>query len=182
MGAIYLALVLVVMLVGWPLAVGLLDYAAHSGKAMLYGPQTVLSVGSPDGEFTAYVEDLPSIDPPNQAWFVERRDQRHFMHVGSLAKEVDSIEQILWSPDSRIVVFQSRDYLTATRVTDWQTARVFLGNEWTRHQPGRRATFSSGGRRSTVTAIEFDVPDSFSYRLQGDDRLGRVDFNVRTVL
>ena len=76
----------------------------------------------------------------------------------------------------------ARDYLTATRVTDWQTMRVFLGNEWIRHQPGRRATFSSGGRRSTVTAIEFDVPDSLSYRLQGDDRLGRVDFNVRTVL
>jgi hypothetical protein len=181
LGAIYLALVLVIMLAGWPLVVGLLGYAADSGKAMLHGPKMVMSVGSPDGEFTAYVEDLPSIDPPNQALFVERRDQRHFMHVGSLAEDVDSIERILWAPDSRIVVFQSRDYLTATRLADWQTVRVFLGQEWTRHQPGRRATFTSGGRRRTVTAIEFDVPDGFSYRLQGDDRLRRVDFNALTV-
>ncbi len=181
LGAVQIGLVLVIMLVAWPLVLGVLGYTAQVGDAMLRGPKTAISVGSPNGEFTAYVEDLPSIDPPNQALFVERRDRRHFMSVGSLAEDVDSIERILWSPDSRIVVFHSRDYLTATRVADWQTVHVFLGREWTRRQPDRRSTYSSGGRGRTVTAIEFDAPDGFSYRIEGEAQMRRVEFAARTV-
>ena len=178
LGVVHVALVLVIVLVGWRILVALMGYAADVGQATLRGPKTVLSVPSPDGEFTAYVEDSPSIDPPNQALFVERKDLRRFMHISDLAEDVDAIEKIVWSPDSRIVVFHSRDYLTATRVTDWQTVRVFLGKEWTRHQPGRRATFSSGGRGRTVTAIEFSAPDGFSYRFKDGDRPHRVDFSA----
>jgi len=128
-----------------------------------------LAVSSPDGAFTAYVEDLPSIDPPRRALFVERKDQRHFMPIANLAEDVDSIEKVVWSPDSRIVLFHSRDYLAATRVADWQTVRVYLGKEWTRHGHGRRTTFSSGGRGSTVADIQFNASDGFTYRLTGDD-------------
>src|SRR3990172_11767451 len=77
-----------------------------------------------------------------------------------------------------VVVFPSRDYLTATRVTDSQTVRVFLGKEWTRHQPGRRSTFTSGGRGRTVTGVEFSAPDGFSYRLKDEDRPRRVEFGA----
>jgi hypothetical protein len=122
------------------------------------------------------VEDQPSIDPPNQALLVERKDQRHFMSIADLAEDVDSIQKVLWSPDSRIVVFHSCDYLTATRVSDWQTIRIFLGKEWTRSQPSRRSTFSSGGQGLVVDAIEFPTPDSFSYRLQGQQQPHTVQF------
>jgi len=152
-------------------------YATDLGQALWRGPKTVMSAASPDGEFTAYVEDLPSFDPPNQALFVERKDQRHFMHIADLAEDVDAIEKVLWSSDSRIVVFHSRDYVTATCVADWQTVRVFLGHEWMRHQSGRVATFTSGGRGRTVTAIQFEGADSFSYQLKDDPRPYRLDFS-----
>ena len=177
LGAIHVALVLVIVVVGWRVLVGLMAYAADLGNAMWRGPKTVMSAASPDGEFTAYVEDLPSFDPPNQALFVERQDQRHFMHIADLAEDVDAIEKVFWSPDSRIVIFHSRDYLTATRVADWQTVRVFLGSEWTRHQPARASTFTSGESGRTVTAIQFEGPDSFSYQLKDDPRPHRLDFS-----
>jgi glutamine synthetase type III len=89
---------------------------------------------------------------------------------------VDSIQNVLWSPDSGLVVFHSRDYLTATRVSDWQTIRVFLGKEWTRHRPDRRSTFSSGGQGAVVEAIGFPAPDGFSYRLKGQAQAPTVHF------
>jgi hypothetical protein len=178
LGAMHVALVLAIVLFGWQILLGLIGYAADMGHAMLHGFKTVLSVPSPNGEFTAYVEDLPSFDPPNQALFVERQDQRHFLPIANLAEDVDSIEKILWSPDSRIVVFHSHDYLIATRVVDWQTIRIYLGKEWTRHQPGRRTTFSSGGRGRTVTAIDFEAPDRVSYRLKDDDRPHHLSFST----
>jgi hypothetical protein len=137
--------------------------------AMLHGPKIVLSVPSPDG---AYVEEGPSIDPPNQSLWVERGDKIHFMPIAGLAEDVDFIKQIVWSPDSDIVVFQSKDYLTATRVTDWQTVRIYLGKEWRRSRPQRHhTTFTSGGVGRQVVAIEFPKAGSFAYRLNGDDRL-----------
>jgi hypothetical protein len=178
LGGIHVALVLLIVILGWPILVGLMSYAADIGSAMVHGNKTVVSVASPDGQFTAYVEELPSLDPPNQALFVERKDQRHFMHIANLAEDVDAIEKVIWSPDSRIVIFHSRDYLTATRVTDWQTVRIYLGREWTRHWTSRSATFSSGGRGQTVTAISFDAPDAFTYRLSGDDRPRHVSFSA----
>jgi hypothetical protein len=74
-------------------------------------------------------------------------------------------------------VFQSHDYLTATRVADWQTVRVFLASEWTRHQAKRNSTFSAAGPRLEVDAIEFREPDSFAYRLKRDDRWQTVRFS-----
>jgi hypothetical protein len=178
LGALHIVVVVMVLLLSWRILVPLLGFATDLGHAMVRGPNTVVSAPSPDGEFIAYVEDLPSFDPPNQALFVERKDQRRFMHIADLAEDVDAIEQIVWSPDSRIVVFHSRDFLTATRVTDWQTVRVYLGREWRRHQPSRHSTFTSGGRNQTVTGIEFDAPNGFSYRLKDKEQSHRVNFSA----
>jgi len=155
-------------------------YATDLGQAVWRGPKTVMSAASTDGEFTADVEDLPSFDPPNQALFVERQDKRHFRHIADLAEDADAIEKVLRSPDSRIVIFHSRDYLTATRVADWQTVRVFLGQEWIRSRAGRQSTFTSGGRGRTVTAIQFEGPNSLSHQLKDDPRPHRLDFSPDT--
>jgi hypothetical protein len=176
LGAVHIALVFAIVIFGWRTILTTLQFAQETAAVMTHGPKVVLEVNSPDREFTAYVEDMPSVDPPNQALFVERKDQRHFMHVADLAEDVDSIEKVVWSPDTRIVVFHSRDYLTATRVTDWQTIRVFLGKEWTRHQPGRRSTFTSGGPGRVVDAIEFPAADSFAYRIKGETKPHTVTF------
>ena len=167
-----IALCILLMLIAVPLfAFGYVD-------AILHGPKIVLSVPSPDGNYEAYVEEAPSIDPPNQSLFVERSDKLHFMHIAKLAGDIDSIKQILWSPDSQIVVFHSRHYLTATRVSDWRTVRIYLGKEWRRSQPRRHhTTFTSGGVSREVEAIEFPEAGGFAYRLVGDDKLYTVVIN-----
>ena len=78
---------------------------------LMNGPKTVLSVRSPDGQYEAYVEDWPSIDGPNQSLFVEREDKLRFLRIAKLPEDVDSIKEILWSPDSQMVVFHSWDHL-----------------------------------------------------------------------
>jgi hypothetical protein len=116
----------------------------------------------------------PSIDPPNQSLYIERFDKIHYMRIATLAEDVDSIKEVVWSPDGRIVVFHSHHYLTATLVGDWQTVRIYLGSEWRRSAPDRRSTFTSGGVKRRVKAIEFPQAGSFTYRLEGDDKLHEV--------
>ena len=154
----------VVALVALPLfAFGYVD-------AMLHGPKTVVSVPSPDGEYEAYVEESPSIDPPNQSLWVERSDKLHVMCIADLAEDVDFIKKVMWSPDGRVVVFHSKDYLTATRVSDWLTIRVYLGREWKRSHARRfPSTFSSEGVKREVEVIEFPEPGVVSYQFKGDD-------------
>jgi len=177
LGVLHVVLVIGILFVFGGAVVGLLQYTADLGNAAIRGFKVVTAVPSPNGNHVAYVQELPSIDPPNQALLVERKDQRHFMPIAHLAGDVDAIERIVWSADSRIVVFQSHDYLTAARVADWQTVRVFLASEWTRHQPKRNSTFTSAGPRLEVEAIAFREPDSFAYRLKGEDRWQTVRFS-----
>lgn len=119
---------------------GYVDYVLH-------GPKVALSAPSPDGKYVAYVEDGLSIDPPNQSLLVERGDKTRFLRIAKLAEDIDSIKEIHWSPDGGIVVFHSRRYLTAARVSDWRTVRVYLGEEWSRRRPEKlHTTFSSGAR------------------------------------
>lgn len=167
-----IALCILIVLIAVPLfAFGYVD-------AILHGPKIVLSVPSPDGNYEAYVEEAPSIDPPNQSLFVERSNRLYFMHIADLAEDIDSIKQILWSPDSRIVVFHSQYYLTAARVSDWQTVRIYLGKEWRRSQPRHHhTTFTSGGVSKEVKTIEFPQASSFAYQLVGNDKLYTVDIN-----
>lgn len=77
--------------------------------------------------------------------------------------------------------FHSHHYLTATRVSNWKTVRVYLGREWTRSKPERRATFSSGGIGKIVQTIEFPEADAFSYPLKDEEtaRVVRFDGPVR---
>jgi len=145
-------------------------------QAMVSGPEVVLEVASPDGEFVAYVEEAPSLDPPNQSLFVERGDKTRFMRIAKLAGDIDSIEDIVWSPDGGIVVFHSKCYLTTTRVSDWRTVRVYLGREWRRAEPKRRTTFSSGGAARFVEEIKFPEPGVVAYRFEGEDAPRRIQF------
>jgi hypothetical protein len=90
------------------------------------------------------------------------------MWIGDLAEDVDFIRQILWAPDSQIVVFLSEDYLTAVRILDWKIVRIYLGTEWERAAPVRRTTFSSGKAPREVDVVEFPEAGIVSYQVKGE--------------
>ena len=164
-----IALIALLLLIAIPLfSFGYVDIILH-------GPKIVMSLPSPDGRYEAYVEEHPSIDPPNQALFVEQSNKSYFMHIADLSEDIDSIKEILWSPDSEIVIFLSRHYLTATRVKDWRTVKIYLGKEWKRSRPQRNhTTFSSGGVLHSIEAVKFPDRGSFSYRLKGSNNFQTV--------
>lgn len=135
----------------------------------------VMSVPSPDGQYIAYVEEAPSIDPPNQTLLVQRADKSKFMSIAKLTEDVDRIVEIKWSPDNELVVFRSSYYLTATRVSDWKTVRIYLGQEWMRSKPTEFSTFSTPSPRE-VQQMEFSGKGAFTYRLQGESEAHLVSF------
>ena len=145
--------------------------------AIISGPNIVQSVPSPDGNFEAYVEEQPSIDPPNQFLYVQRSDLRHYMYIAHLAEDVDAIRRIHWSPYSDVVVFETMVYLIAVRVPGYQTVKIYLGREWRRTEPSMRSTFTSGGPSLSVAAIEFPESGAFSYRLKGSDEFTTIQMD-----
>jgi hypothetical protein len=141
------------------------------------GPNVIESVMSPDGNYEAYVVDQPCIDPPNQVLYLQRSDDIHYVYVANLAADVDSIREILWSPHNDIVVFHTRFHLFAVRVPGYQTVKIGTGREWTRSQPGKRSTFTSGPHLQ-VAEIGFPGPGTFSYRLEGAAESHMVDMDA----
>lgn len=162
------SLVITLTLISVPLfAFGIID-------GIVNGPEAILEVPSPDGHYLAYVNESPSMDPPNQTLLIERKDQSRFLPIAKLGEDIDSIKEIVWSPDSAFVIFHSHLYLTATRISDWQTIRIYLGEEWRRHKPTRRTTFSGAQPHQVATDISFPESGCFTYRLKNDDTIHRV--------
>jgi hypothetical protein len=157
-------------------------YAIASFKAVLSRPAIVMSLTSPDGGYEAYVRDGPSADGPNQSLYIERNDKIHFHYVAHLAGDVDSIRDIKWAPDGGVVVFQTRDFLIATKVPEYQTVKIYLGREWRRTKPNRRSTFTSGGQFRRIKALNFPEPGIIQYQLTDSPDLHRIDMNSLVTL
>ena len=172
---IFLPTVVLLLFVGF---VVLLLFASGTIDAMINGPSVIMEVESPDGQYMAYIIERPSLDPPNQSLMIERSDKSRFLRIAKLVDDVDSIREILWSPDSSIVVFHSRLYLTIARVSDWSMVRVYLGDEWRRREPIRRTTFSGAMPTHEVQTIEFPEPGQVAYRLKGQQDLKIVRMDI----
>jgi hypothetical protein len=155
-------------------------YLSASGTLdfIFNGPKIVMEKPSPDGQYIAYVKDLPALDGPNQSLMIEQKDKTRFLRIAQLVGDVDSIEQILWAPDGSFVVYHSHLYITATRISDWQTIRIYLGRQWRRAQPKRKSTFSGAMPYCTVQEIKFPETGKFTYRLSDDDKLHTVKMDV----
>jgi len=156
----------------------ILNFAWKTGLLtwVTQGPNIIQAVKSPDQQYVAYVQERPSIDPPNQALYIERSDNTHFLGIAQLAEDIDSIIKTVWSPDSQIVVFHSRCYLTAVRISDWKIIRIYLGKEWKRHEPKHVSAFSGAQPIKNVGSIDFPETDCFSYSIEGDDTQYKVIF------
>ena len=151
-------------------------YLSASGTLdfIFNGPKIAMEKPSPDGQYIAYVKDMPALDGPNQSLMIEQKDKARFLGVAKLTGDVDSIKDILWAPDGSFVVYHSHLYITATRISDWQTIRIYLGHPWRRAEPSRRSTFSGAMPRCTVKEIKFPESGTFTYRLSDDDKLHTV--------
>jgi hypothetical protein len=122
------------------------------------------SVDSPDGRFTAYVRDMPSIDGPNHHYFVRQAGRKDAHWVGRLMEDVDAFQRLHWSPRGDMVVFQSRYALVAVRLADWNCAVVPL--DPSAAMVWRNGTFSVTGPPGGVVAVEFPRPGVLSVRFQ----------------
>lgn len=163
-----------IALCGMVLIIAIPLFAFGYVDAMLHGPKVVMEVPSPDGSYLAYVEDAPSIDGPNQSLLIERKDKTRFLGIADLTEDVDSIITIAWSPDSSLVVYHSRCYLTAVYIPEWRTVRIYLGQEWVRREPSRRTTFCGAQPMVEVAEIGFPEPGTLSYRIKGEETVKTV--------
>jgi len=155
-----------------------LSPAGQYGRALLgfimnndKGLDIVASAWSPDMEFEAYVIDYPSIDPPNQTLFVQRKDDQHFVVVADLGEDVDSIRSIHWSPSADMVVFLTHSYLYAVHTPGFEMTAIPLAAEFYRYQPGKFSTYGGGTSEKSVVEVTFPQPGTFTYKLAGEESI-----------
>jgi hypothetical protein len=146
-------------------------------QGVFTGPDVEISVPSPDGAFIAYVVNHPSVDPPNQSLYIERGDKIHFNCIAKLPEDVDSIQEIRWSADSAIVVFQTRFSIYAVHLPDYKMVQIPLGTEWKRSKPNRNSTFNASGG-GVVKAIEFPKAGCFGYQLEGTEEIKVIEMSA----
>jgi hypothetical protein len=164
-------LVVVVVLVGiCVLAAGLaarpyLPAVYSLASTGLRGTQLIRSSVSPDGAYEAYVVEAPSVDPPNQSLYIQTRDEIDFVFVAQLVEDVDSIQDIQWSPGSDVVVFVTRNNLFAALVPNFSVLKIPLDSPLAHYQPGKFTSFGGGIPQYKVAELTFPEPGTFAYRL-----------------
>ncbi len=85
-----------------------LALAACSAK-QLGLPRRQVEVASPDGRMLAWVANQMSLDPPAQSLWLGAHDGGEPKLLQRLAEDQDWCNQIVWSPDSSMVVFLVQD-------------------------------------------------------------------------
>ncbi len=131
----------------------------------LRGTQVIRSIVSPDGAYEAYVVEAPSVDPPNQSLYIQSRDEIYFVFVAQLVEDVDSIQDIQWSPGSDVVVFVTRNNLIAALVPGFSVLKIPLDTPLAHYQPGKFTSFGGGIPQYKVAELTFPEPGTFAYRL-----------------
>ncbi|MCL4561591.1 MAG: hypothetical protein M1281_13385 [Chloroflexi bacterium] len=169
-------LLLIVLMGAWALLCGSTVYALiliHPYSAALIsltttalkGPQIAQSAFSPDRAYEAYVMEYPSLDPPNQTILIQRSDKSHFVVVGKLVSDVDSIRSIHWSATGDMVVFVTSNNMIAVLVPGFQTLNIPLADEFARYHPGESEVFGGGIPQYQVAEVAFPKPGVFAFRL-----------------
>jgi len=122
---------------------------------------TALSNDSPDGTFIACVIESPSMDPPNQSLFIERKGSQNFRLVEELPEDIEFVEKIFWSPDGKIAVFATNWNLVIAGTESLNVTKISLNNDWwTKNKNG---TFSTSGENIKIQTLDFIGLDSLVY-------------------
>lgn len=182
LGAVVPSLILIPLLVIASIAVIMLTpYGLACARSVIFGPDIVQSVTSPDGRYIAYVVDKPSIDGPNHHLYVsvetdtKRRDQK----IANLPEDVDFNKEIHFSQRSDMVVFQTHFKLIAASLSDFRTAQVKLGGD---HHWRKNGTFWVDYEDvKKPVEITFPDADSFAYRLAGSHEIHTVRLPANTL-
>jgi len=127
-------------------------------------PHVVLSVDSPDGVYKAYAEESPSIDPPNQSLFIAKVGTNDFKLVDGLSEDIDMIQEIFLSPNSKKVVFLTGWYLIITNVEKFNTYKISLNPDWWKWHKEPGGTFSSSSKNITIEKALFIHPDTLEFK------------------
>jgi hypothetical protein len=127
-------------------------------------PQIILSVDSPNRVYNAYVEESHSIDPPNQSLFIAKNGTNEFKLVENLPEDIDKINQIKWSNDSKTVVFTTNWYIIITNAESFNTRKVSLNTDWWKWIKKYGGTFSSSGQTITIEKLDFINSDSLEFK------------------
>ena len=126
-------------------------------------PLQILSIDSPDKIYNAYVVENPSLDPPNQSLFISKKGLKEFRLVENLPEDIEHIKQIIWSPDSKTVIFLTNWHLIVTNVEKFNTKKISLNNDWWRWHNNKK-TFISSNRIIEIKKINFINSDSLMYQ------------------
>jgi hypothetical protein len=127
-------------------------------------PEIKLSVNSPDGNYSAYVEEAPSVDPPNQSLYIAKNGAKEFRLVDDLPEDIDMIKDIGWSPDSRTVVFATSWYLIITNVDNFNIMKVSLNDDWWKWHKEAGGTFISSNETVEIEKLRFINSDSIEVK------------------
>ncbi len=141
-------------------------------------PNEIMSVASPDGEYEAYVIEEPSFDPPNQSLFIRKKESNSFNLIDILAEDVDYIKKIIWSPDNKIVVFNTNDYLIITKISNFNSVKIGLSGAWEFKNKNHK-TFTSYPPINHIEKIEFI--DSVTVRVKFEKENTFKEFNLNNL-
>ena len=141
-------------------------------------PNVIMSVASPNGEYEAYVVEEPSFDPPNQSLFIRKKESNSFNLIDILAEDVDCIKKIIWSPDNKIVVFNTNDYLIITKISNFNSVKIRLSGAW-KWKDKNQKTFASFPSIKKIEKIEFI--DSVTVRVKFEKENTFKEFNLNNL-
>jgi hypothetical protein len=74
------------------------------------------------------------------------------------------ILEILWSPDSKAVVFTTGCYLIITNVEKFNIYKINLQPEWWKWNKESGGTFSSAGKKIIIEKAVFIHPDTLEFK------------------
>ena len=121
-----------------------------------------MSLDSPNGVYKAYVNDDPSLDPPNQSLFISKNGNNDFRLIEELPEDIEAIQKIYWSPDSKTVVFATNWHLILTNVDNLNVKKISLNPDWWLWRE-KKGTFTSSSRYVEIKEVEFINVDSLKY-------------------
>lgn len=139
-------------------------------------PNQSVSFDSPDGIYKAYVVENPSLDPPNQSLFISKNGYDDFRLVEDLPEDIENIQQIYWSPDSKTVVFLTNWHLIITDVDKFNSKKISINPDWWRWHKNK-GTFSSSNKTIEIKEMQFINSDTLKYRTSEMAQAERICIN-----